>query len=253
MHHIQAPLSITSDNLSDYWEAFLEALNERWHIAINPINIRKECVRLEKNHDWRKRKSGDDYHSHLYEVAYNYIEYAWKYLTKEWLKAALRHDDFEDLPDMSLNQIEEGSWETVRIMVEMLSKNSQLWITEYEETYLNNFNSLSNLEKVVQMILTEYNKNIPQEQITLIARTVAIIKICDRIHNLRTMPLDTYPQDKRRQKIEEADNYFVTLAQSLWLPELRDKLIKAIIYATRDDNKIRFWDALRRDTLPKAA
>jgi len=212
------------------------------------------CRDIEVNHQDRLRFTIDidtgereKYHTHLYEVAYRYLQYWWKYLTHAGVVSAIRHDDIEDLKwEVTFDDILKENGSIAAVCVKVLTKPKTAdWQTKQErdDDYFPIFSSIETLLSKIDEITQEYGLKLDHDQKMTIAQTVAVIKICDRIHNLLTMPED-YDNEKRERKMKQTEKYLIPLALSLWLPELRDKLIKALIKNARHLNKFKTGHAL---------
>ncbi len=250
----QHPLSI--EGLSEYWIAFIDALSDYDIKYLKSDEILQTCIDIEKNHEDRERFTIDrdtwkkeKYHTHLYEVAFRYLQYWWEYITHAGLVSALRHDDVEDLKwKITFQDINKENGVIAAVCVEILTKpKTQKWQTkeERDDEYFSIFSSIKCLLEKIEEISNRYGLNLDNEQKMTIAHTAAVIKICDRIHNLLTMPED-YNEEKRERKMRQTEDYLMPLALSLWLPELRDKLVKALIKNERHKNKNKTGHALIR-------
>jgi len=217
------------------------------------------CQKTEENFQWLTRLTGEyrEYHSHLYEVAKLYILYAWKYATISWLIIALRHDDIEDLhkdtksmKKVNFLDILREDWYEVALWVNFLTKQKVPHIDEIrkklkindiksvrleqkfsrDEMYYKDFYDIKTL---IEKLTQQSNKNLwemlSSEQLTQLARDIAIVRIVDRIHNLRTMPEYRYDNEKRLRKLKNTDEFLLRLAQSLNIPELYWDLVWVLI------------------------
>lgn len=115
--------------------------------------------------------------------------------------AALLHDVVEDNPDYSLDYIKEQFGEKVRIIVDGVTKI----------TRISGKASSEQLETFRNMILT-----IPKDF------RVLLIKIADRLHNMRTM--DDMPDNSRRIKSSENLYLYAKLAEMAGFWEIKKEL-----------------------------
>jgi len=217
------------------------------------------CKRTERNFEGKQRLTGEykEYHSHLYEVARLYLEYSWENATLEWIIIALRHDDIEDLHKDSKSKIKvnfidilQEDWYKPAIGVEMLTKPK---VPHIDETRLHlgnqDLHSVREKQKIERDdkyyeaflnidTLTEELSNIADAKLWIklksdkkqLARDIAIVRIVDRIHNLRTMPEKEYSNEKRLRKLKNTEVYLLHLAQSLKMPRLYGDLVSSVIY-----------------------
>lgn len=232
--------------LSEYGEYFLDflenTLENRNNTSIDQEEIKAACLFIEEKFKWIKRKSWEDYHSHLYEVAKILIEHKRKNLSTEAIIIALLHDTLEDIPQTPeeyeelFKEIQRLFWDKVAIWVKTLSKPSQ---DENKEIYKERLKSLAWIRKII--VEASVNHNIVKFQhhtrwgsknaSRKLARTIWIIKLCDRIHNLRTMEEDTYPNFKREKKVRETEETLSHLAREIWNTRILRCLDKALFHA----------------------
>ena len=115
--------------------------------------------------------------------------------------AALLHETYS-LSDISLDIIENKFGETVKIIIDNLSKLKRLKLTD------NNESSSIYLRKVLVGISEDVR--------------VLIIKLADRLHNMRTA--DALPEDKRKQKINETMEVLIPIAHRLGINSIKSEL-----------------------------
>jgi len=133
-------------------------------------------------HEGQKRKSGDDFVSHSVAVATILAE---QLMDTTTIAAALLHDVVED-SDVSLDQIRQDFGPEVAHLVDGLTKLSSLTFRSSAEEQAENYRKL----------LLSVAKD---------ARVI-IIKLADRLHNMRTLEhLD--PEKRRRIALETREIY----------------------------------------------
>ncbi len=133
-------------------------------------------------HEGQKRKSGDDFLSHSVAVATILAE---QQMDTTTIAAALLHDVVED-SDVSLNEIRQDFGPEVAHLVDGLTKLSSLTFRSSVEEQAENYRKL----------LLSVAKD---------ARVI-IIKLADRLHNMRTLEhLD--PEKQRRIALETREIY----------------------------------------------
>ncbi|MDZ4209699.1 MAG: HD domain-containing protein, partial [Candidatus Curtissbacteria bacterium] len=155
-------------------------------------------------HDGQFRAEGLPYFTHPVEVA-RILREEWKINDENILCAAILHDIVEDT-DVTLKEIKIAFGEDVAKLVDGVSKFRS-----------ENGNESSDRETVRKVF-----------DRTLIDPRVAVLKIADRLHNMRT--LESMPRDKQLAKSRETLSVYSKLAESLgmWMVmnELEDLSFK---------------------------
>ncbi len=164
----------------------------------------------EHYHEGQKRKSGDPYITHPLAVATILAELG---MTEPVIVAALLHDTVEDTP-YTLDQLREDFSEEVAHMVDGVTKLDKL---SYGET--------AKAETIRKMIIAT------SEEVR-----VLVIKLADRLHNMRTIGF--LRPDKQVRIATETLNIFAPLAHRLgmntikWeLEDLSFSVIEPKVYA----------------------
>lgn len=162
-------------------ETFLAKL--KWKVS------EREIVRIERayreskyGHRGQPRDGGERYFEHPKGVALILIDELQIY-DSDMIIAALLHDIIEDSYILKPKEIEEIFGEKVRYLVDTLSKKP---------------NS------------TQEDKQAYLEGIAQASTEVQIIKLADRLHNMRSIGSCTL--DKQRRNLEETRNFFLPLA-----------------------------------------
>jgi (p)ppGpp synthase/HD superfamily hydrolase len=181
-----------------------------------------------KKFEGQKRRTWEDYHSHPYEVTKIFIEFQSHRISENWLIACILHDNIEDINDETYEEIEKDFWKEIAFLVELLSKPNveEFWGNKEKrnKNYFWKFSNLTTLKIYVrekwkdkwwknnkdekwQSKRTNLNKwNISNATIGRYACIIWVIKICDRIHNLQTMPPDTYKVEKIKKNSMKLKN-----------------------------------------------
>ncbi|MCL4384203.1 HD domain-containing protein [Patescibacteria group bacterium] len=146
-----------------------------------------------KSHDGIKRKSGEPYFSHCVEVLKILVN-EWGITNDDYLAAALLHDTVEDTK-VTLKQIQAEFGEGVVELVDGVTK-------------LQTSNDLETLKKVLSK--------------TYLNPGVAIIKLADRLHNMRT--LGFVSPEKQVEKASETLDVYTRLAESLGMWQVKTEL-----------------------------
>jgi guanosine-3',5'-bis(diphosphate) 3'-pyrophosphohydrolase len=232
-----------SCELSEYWEMFLVFLEwfyekrNLWEIR-NKEKIKSACLRMEQAHKWQKRKNNKPYHIHPYAVAQIYCMVHKEKISERGIIAAILHDNIENADKSwvveDYNTIYESFWLEDAIICETLSKTSNYnfdWDDKTYDEYFSRFKSLSTLKVFIKKLLAIKWKSLSSNEISALVFKTALIKICDRIHNLRTMEL--LPPKKFQDKINETKKYLLPLAEEIWKthPRVLQQLESALIVA----------------------
>ena len=149
-------------------------------------------------HGGQVRRSGDPYISHPVSVA---IILAGMGMDSDCICAALLHDVVEDT-DISLDQIRKEFGNDVAVMVSGVTKLTNMPLSTKEEQQAEN----------IRKMLLAMNEDI----------RVILIKLADRLHNMRTMQFQT--PDKQRQKSHETMEIYAPIAHRLGIRSVKDEL-----------------------------
>ena len=151
-------------------------------------------------HAGQMRASGEPYISHPIAVA---EIVAWLELDTDSICAALLHDTVEDCSEQTnLKEIEKKFGETVALLVDGLTKIVTLKVDDKEEAHI---------ESLRKMLLAMSHDV-----------RVIFIKLCDRVHNMRT--LDAKPDPKRRLTALETMQVYAPLAHRLGMQKIKHEL-----------------------------
>lgn len=152
-----------------------------------------------KMHTAQVRESGDSYFSHPLEVAEILTEYR---LDSSTVIAALLHDTMEDTP-ASYADLKELFGETVADLVKGMTKLSKVQIHSEASKQAENF------QKLILAISEDIR--------------VLLIKLADRLHNMRTLHFCKKPEKQARIAKETLEIY-VPLAERIGMQSLKDEL-----------------------------
>ena len=145
-----------------------------------------------------KRKSGEDYITHPLNVAYILTSINADSAT---IEAALLHDVIED-SNVSEEEIEEKFGHEVMILVKGVTKINRLsFNSDSEATIVNHRKIIVGLSEDVRVI---------------------IIKLADRLHNMRT--LWAIPEDRAKKKAKETLDILTPIAHRLGMSEIKSEL-----------------------------
>jgi len=152
-----------------------------------------------KAHGAQTRASGDPYFSHPLEVAGILTNY---HLDTASIITALLHDTIEDT-EATTEEITELFGEEVAQLVDGVTKLTQLELQSDRAKQAENFRKL----------LLAMSKDI----------RVLLVKLADRLHNMRT--LHHVPKEERRHRIaHETMDIYAPLAERIGMHEIKDEL-----------------------------
>ncbi len=153
-----------------------------------------------KLHEGQFRKSGDPYISHPIAVAEIVASLGFD---TDSICAAFLHDTVEDCPDKTnLGLIRSYFGEEVAMLVDGLTKMENINIEDKEEAHMEN----------IRKMLLAMSKDI----------RVIFIKLCDRLHNMRTLSAKT--EKKQRTTALETMNVYAPLAHRLGIQRIKQEL-----------------------------
>ena len=152
-----------------------------------------------KAHGAQKRASGDPYFSHPLEVAGILTEYK---LDGDSIITALLHDTIEDTP-ATLADIQSQFGEGVARLVDGVTKLTRIELQSDQTNQAENFRKL----------LLAMSEDI----------RVLLVKLADRLHNMRTLHYIENPDTRRRIALETMEIYS-PLAERIGMQEMKNEL-----------------------------
>ncbi len=152
----------------------------------------------EKSHAGQFRKTGEPYIEHPVSVAGILAEMG---MDSACIAAALLHDVVEDT-DVSLEEIEKEFNKDIALLVDGVTKLGQITFSTLEEQQAEN----------LRKMLLAMSKDI----------RVMIIKLCDRLHNMRTA--QGWKPQKQRDKALEVMDIYAPIAHRLGMSNIKDEL-----------------------------
>lgn len=150
-------------------------------------------------HREQKRKSGDPYFSHTFYTAKNLAEIGMDPIT---VAAGLLHDVPEDTK-ITLEEIKQKFGNEIAFLVDGVTKLGHIRLRGSREEYF-----LENLRKMFLAMAADIR--------------VVIIRLADRLHNMRT--LDFLPPEKQKRIARETMEIFAPIANRLGIGEIKGEL-----------------------------
>ena len=179
------------------WEKLCEAIKASGK-AYNMEMITKAYDLANKAHNGVCRRSGEPYICHPLAVARLVLDLG---MDSESIAAALLHDVVEDTPT-TLEELTAAFGEEVALLVDGVTKLTKIQFSNIEEL------QAENLRKMLLAMSRDVR--------------VMIIKLCDRLHNMRTG--DAWPEQKRRDKARETMEVYAPIANRLGILNVKEEL-----------------------------
>ena len=170
----------------------------KYNPATNKDLINRAFVIAEIAHQNQKRRSGDPYISHPLEVAKILTEYR---LDDSTIITALLHDTIEDTK-LTLKEVRGEFGDEIASLVDGLTKIGKLDLFSKEAEQAENFRKL---------ILAMSNDV-----------RVLIVKLADRLHNMRT--INYLPEEKQKIIAKETIEVYAPLSGRLGIHSLKEEL-----------------------------
>ncbi len=195
-HGVKAP-----EDYEDPQELYdmLIARIQKYHPSDDVSLIRKAYETASKAHGDQRRKSGEPYMVHPLWVA---IILADLEMDKETIAAGLLHDVVEDT-GLTLQDVEDEFGPEIASLVDGVTKLGQL---SYSSDKLDV--QAENLRKMFYAMAKDIR--------------VIIIKLADRLHNMRT--LQYMPPEKQKEKARETMEIYAPIAQRLGISRIKTEL-----------------------------
>ena len=152
----------------------------------------------EKAHGEQRRRSGEPYICHPLSVAQILVELG---MDSESIAAALMHDVAEDTP-VTVAEIKQKFGPEVALLVDGVTKLTQIKFSNVEDR------QAENLRKMLLAMSQDVR--------------VMIIKLCDRLHNMRT--LNFMPRAKQLLISKETLDVYAPLAHRLGMSKIKIEL-----------------------------
>ena len=195
------------------WEKLCEAIQASGK-AYNMEMIQKAYELANNAHNGVCRRSGEPYICHPLAVARLVLDLG---MDSESIAAALLHDVVEDTPT-TLDDLKAAFGEEVALLVDGVTKLTKIQFSNIEEL------QAENLRKMLLAMSRDVR--------------VMIIKLCDRLHNMRTG--DAWPEQKRRDKALETMEVYAPIAHRLGISNIKEEL---------EDRSLHYLDPVGYETI----
>jgi GTP pyrophosphokinase len=170
-----------------------------YNIVIDEAKIKKAIEFAVKYHGMQQRESGAPYYSHPLEVAEIIAEMR---LDTDSIVTAILHDTIEDT-DLTLEEIEQNFGKDVAKLVDGVTKLTKIKFHEDNARQAENFRKL----------LIALSDDI----------RVLLIKLADRLHNMRTIDFISNQEKKKRIALETLELY-APLAERIGMQQIKTEL-----------------------------
>ena len=192
---------IQTADFSEPEEIYLELIHRirRYHPNTDIEIIDRAYNFAKNNHGDQKRKSGEPYIIHPLCVALILSDLE---MDKETIAAGLLHDTVEDT-DATIEDVKKYFGDEVALLVDGVTKLGEI---QYEHDKV-----ISQAENLRKMFLA-MSKDI----------RVIIIKLADRLHNMRTLKYMT--PEKQKEKARETQEIYAPLAMRLGISKMKVEL-----------------------------
>ena len=207
-------------------ERLLEQLPENYTLADRELIHRAYRVAEEAHRD-QKRHSGEPYINHCLAVASILADLR---VPPEVVAAGLLHDTVEDTT-ITLNDIRRDFSDTIAVLVDGVTKLTNLPRVSRDDQHAENANG-NNGTELAESILAEVTLGRKQDLVSETLRKtflamgddvrVVLIKLADRLHNMRT--LGFMPEHKRKRIAKETLDIFAPLANRLGIWQIKWEL-----------------------------
>lgn len=204
-------------------EKLIEQLPDTYSLADREMVMRAYHV-AEEAHREQKRHSGEPYINHCIAVASILSDLK---VPAEVVAAGLLHDTVEDTP-VTLADIRRDFGDKVRLFVDGVTKLTQLPRVSRGDQHAESNENNQEEEPLPPVALLGRKEDMVSETLrkTFLAMgedvSVVLIKLADRLHNMRT--LGYMPEQKRKRIAQETLEIFAPLANRLGIWQLKWEL-----------------------------
>lgn len=194
--------TVYNEEYNDGFEEFFEEVKK--NPQYNYEKIEKAYNLARDAHKNQRRRSGEPYIMHPVAVAKILFKLG---MDNECIIGALLHDVVEDT-QYDLDYIKKSFGDEVALLVDGVTKLGQIPLSTREEVQAEN----------IRKMFIAMNEDI----------RVIIIKLCDRLHNMRT--LQHMPEYKQREKSLETLEIYAPIAHRLGIRPIKEELEDLAIY-----------------------
>ena len=170
-----------------------------YNIIVDEAKIKKAIEFAVKYHCMQQRESGAPYYSHPLEVAEIIAEMR---LDTDSIVTAILHDTIEDT-DLTLEEIEQNFGKDVAKLVDSVTKLTKIKFHE------DNVRQAENFRKLLIALSDDIR--------------VLLIKLADRLHNMRTIDFISNQEKKKRIALETLELY-APLAERIGMQQIKTEL-----------------------------
>ena len=194
--------TVYNEEYNDGFEEFFEKVKKNPQYDFDKI---EKAYKLARDaHKNQRRRSGEPYIMHPVAVAKILLKLG---MDNECIIGALLHDVVEDT-EYDLEYIKREFGDEVALLVDGVTKLGQIPLSTREEVQAEN----------IRKMFIAMNEDI----------RVIIIKLCDRLHNMRT--LQHMPEYKQREKSLETLEIYAPIAHRLGIRPIKEELEDLAIY-----------------------
>ena len=176
--------------------------------------IERAYETADRLHAGVRRRSGEPYICHPLAVARLLVDLG---MDSESIAAALLHDVVEDTP-FTIEEVRDAFGPGVALLVDGVTKLTKIQFSTREEQ------QSENLRKMLLAMIKDVR--------------VMIIKLCDRLHNMRTG--DAWPEQKRRDKARETMEIYAPIANRMGILNIKEEL---------EDRSLHYLDPVAYDEI----
>lgn len=194
--------SVYTDDYDDGFNAFFEEIKKNPQYDLERIKKAYDLAR--DAHKNQRRRSGEPYIMHPVAVAKILFKLG---MDNECIIGALLHDVVEDT-EYDLDYIRREFGDEVALLVDGVTKLTKIPLSTREDVQAEN----------IRKMFIAMNEDV----------RVIIIKLCDRLHNMRT--LQHMPPYKQREKSLEVLEIYAPIAHRLGIRPIKEELEDLAIY-----------------------
>lgn len=194
--------TVYDDSYDDGFEKFFEEIKS--NPQYDSDRIKKAYDLAHDAHKNQRRRSGEPYIMHPVAVAQILYKLG---MDNECIIGALLHDVVEDT-EYNLDYIKKEFGDEVALLVDGVTKLGQIPLSTREEVQAEN----------IRKMFIAMNEDV----------RVIIIKLCDRLHNMRTAKF--WPEYKQREKSLETLEIYAPIAHRLGIRPIKEELEDLAIY-----------------------